>query len=146
MFGATKTHLVIAAVAAVYAIGVFHAFHPTINGISTKLPESAVTLFSKWNAKYGMAHSTPSEFLYRLQVFASTHKDILTLRNKFPNTQFGHNLFSSMTKIEKKNNLHGSLPRDESEQPEGDYKDEYNLKAGALSIPKDYLVPNQRPV
>ena len=86
MFGATKTHIVIAAVAAVYAIGVFHAFHPTFNSLSTHLPESTVTLFSKWNSKYGMAHSTPSEFLYRLQVFASTHKDVLTLRNKFVNT------------------------------------------------------------
>ena len=86
MFGATKTHVILTVLAVVYAIGVFHAFSPAYTGPSTQISESISTLFSKWNSKYGMAHSTPSEFLYRLNCFASTHKDILTLRDKFKRT------------------------------------------------------------
>lgn len=142
----SKTHLIVATIAIVYAIGIYHAFSPTYSSPQSSILKSTTTLFSKWNTKYGITHDTPSEFFYRLGVFASTHKEILTLRDKFKKTKFGHNLFSAMTKLEKKNTLHGSLTRDESEKPEGEVFSGNNLKSGNLNIPKSYSVPNQRPV
>lgn len=65
-----------------------------------KVPSSVITLYSKWKAKYGVINSTPSEYTFRLTIFAKNRELLDKYRHENPEASYDLNIYADRTETE----------------------------------------------
>lgn len=116
------------------------------------IPVHIHTLYSKWTVKYGALRSTPSEHLFRLNVFYKTHLEIQDLRKRMPTAEFGLNSFADITIEEFGANMLGY--KDEVDQIQFSKRLQRRPSRPRPNpnpipnrpMPASYVVPGQRPI
>ena len=65
-----------------------------------RVPTSIKILYSKWKAKYGVVNATPSEYAFRLAIFAKNRELLDHYREINPEATYNLNVYADRTEFE----------------------------------------------